>query len=52
MAASSANSALSVAAARVIGYSAKEMAEILGKVGEERIGFLEAWNGYFGRQDR
>ncbi len=41
-----------VAAARVIGYSAKEMAETLGKVSEERIGLLETWNGYFGRQDR
>lgn len=41
-----------VAAARNIGYSAKEMAEILGKVSEERIGLLEAWSAYFGRQDR
>ena len=41
-----------VAATRNIGYSTKEMAEILRKVSEERDGFLEAWNGYFGRQDR
>ena len=41
-----------VAATRNIGYSAKEMAEILRKVSEERDGFLEAWNGFFGRQDR
>ena len=41
-----------VATTRNIGYSAKEMAEIVRKVSEERDGFLEAWNGYFGRQDR
>lgn len=41
-----------VAAARNIGYSAKEMAEIMRKVDAERDGLLEAWNGYFSRQDR
>jgi len=40
-----------VAAARNIGYSAKEMAELAGKVADERDGFLEAWNGFFSRQD-
>ncbi len=40
-----------VAAARNIGYSAKEMAELTRKVEEERAAFLEAWNGFFSRRD-
>jgi hypothetical protein len=41
-----------VAVARNIGYSGVELNEIVRKVRDETPVFLEAWNGYFGRQDR
>ena len=34
--------------ARNIGFSAREMAELSDKIGEQREHFLEAWRGYFG----
>jgi hypothetical protein len=35
--------------ARNVGFSAREITELSGKVGELRESFLEAWRGYFGR---
>jgi hypothetical protein len=35
--------------ARNIGFSAREIAELSAQVGAERVAFLEAWRGYFGR---
>jgi hypothetical protein len=40
-----------VAVARNIGYSGPELNELVRKVSEEAPAFIEAWNGYFGRQD-
>ena len=37
----------SVAVARNIGFSERELRVIGGKVREERERFIEAWNGYF-----
>ncbi len=37
------------AMARNIGFTAKEIAELSGKVREQQPTFLEAWRGYFGR---
>ena len=34
-----------------LGYSAKELNEIIRKTREHRDSFLEAWNGFFSRQD-
>ncbi len=41
-----------VALARDIGYSRVELNEITRKVEAEAATLLEAWIGYFGRQDR
>ncbi len=38
-----------VSIARAIGFSTRELAELSDKVREERMTFLEAWRGYFGR---
>ena len=38
-----------VALARNIGYSARELAEILGKIQDEAAAFTDAWNDYFGK---
>jgi hypothetical protein len=40
-----------VAVARNIGYSGPELSELVRKVNAEALSFIEAWNGYFGRQD-
>ena len=34
-----------------LGYSAKELSEIILKVGEQRVTFQEAWNDYFADQN-
>jgi hypothetical protein len=34
--------------ARSIGFSRREIAELSGKVRDERAAFLEAWRAYFG----
>jgi hypothetical protein len=34
-----------------MGFSAKELNEIVGKAREERENFLEAWNDYFANRD-
>jgi hypothetical protein len=40
-----------VALARNIGFSSRELAELSGKIEEQREAFLEAWRGHFGGQD-
>ncbi len=38
----------SVALARNVGFSSKELNKIEGMVEQNRLKLLEAWNGYFG----
>jgi hypothetical protein len=35
-----------------MGFSAKELGEIVGKAREQRESFLEAWNDYFANRNR